>query len=313
MDARPFSIPLRPIAFSAPQSASPPSTSISLTSRTAPPSVTRRQRRLTLEQREAIVEFETGLFTAQVFDTKAGQLTARGANGGPAHLSTVDFHFGINDAVSGDYRTGALFDPNVFRLYQAWDTIDDSGANGSRAEARRTIARGERLFNTKPITITGVKGLNDDFGVPQLHGTCTTCHDTPGAGNHSVPTPLDIGLADAARRRPIYRSTRSGTISRPSKQSLSPIRDARCSPGNGTTSASSRDRSCARSLPARRTFTTARCPILAASSSSTTCASPGPDGGREARPCRIPAHAVALDGGEPDAPRRTVRRARNRP
>ena len=27
-------------------------------------------------------------------------------------------------------------------------------------------------------------------------GTCTTCHDTPHVGNHSVPTPLNIGVAE---------------------------------------------------------------------------------------------------------------------
>src|SRR4029077_18132035 len=36
----------------------------------------------------------------------------------------------------------------------------------------------------------------------QLIGTCTTCHDTPNAGNHSVAAPLNIGLADASRRTP---------------------------------------------------------------------------------------------------------------
>ena len=38
-------------------------------------------------------------------------------------------------------------------------------------------------------------------------GTCTTCHDGPEAGNHTVPAPLDIGLADASRRTadlPLY-------------------------------------------------------------------------------------------------------------
>ena len=32
--------------------------------------------------------------------------------------------------------------------------------------------------------------------------TCTTCHDTPNAGDHSVKAPLNIGLTDAARRTP---------------------------------------------------------------------------------------------------------------
>jgi cytochrome c peroxidase len=162
---------------------------------------------LATAQREAIVAFETTLFTAQVFDNEAGELTARHALGGPETLSQRDFYFGINDVVSGDYRTGALFNPTVFKLYDAWNTVDRGGADGSRAEARRAVARGETLFNTKPIRITGVKGLNDDLSVPLLQGTCTTCHDTPNAGNHSIPAPLDIGLTDASRRTldlPLY-------------------------------------------------------------------------------------------------------------
>ncbi len=29
-----------------------------------------------------------------------------------------------------------------------------------------------------------------------LQGTCGTCHDTPNVGNHSFPTPLNIGTGD---------------------------------------------------------------------------------------------------------------------
>jgi len=157
---------------------------------------------LTTAQREAIVAFETTLFTAQVFDNEAGELKTRRANGGPRYLSQQNFYFGINDVVSGDYRTGALFDKVVFKLYDAWDTLDRGGDQESRSEARRAVARGETLFNTRPISITGVKGLNDDLNVPVLQGTCTTCHDTPNSGNHSIPAPLDIGLTDASRRTP---------------------------------------------------------------------------------------------------------------
>ncbi len=121
---------------------------------------------LTTAQREAIVAFETTLSTAQVFDNEAGELTARNAQGGPQYLSQQNFYFGINDVVSGDYRTGALFNPVVFNLYDAWNTVDRGGADGSRQEARRAVARGETLFNTKAIRITGVKGLNDDLSVP---------------------------------------------------------------------------------------------------------------------------------------------------
>jgi cytochrome c peroxidase len=94
-------------------------------------------------------------------------------------------------------------------LYAGWQSYveDRSHADPERrdrgvAVARRAIARGEALFNSKPIVIRGVKGLNDDLNTPAILGTCTTCHNTPNAGNHSIPMPLDIGIADASRRSP---------------------------------------------------------------------------------------------------------------
>ena len=50
--------------------------------------------------------------------------------------------------------------------------------------------------------ITGVGGLNDALGVPVILGSCTTCHDTPNVGNHSVPLPIDIGVTDENVRTP---------------------------------------------------------------------------------------------------------------
>ncbi|MEO5845876.1 MAG: cytochrome C [Caldimonas sp.] len=164
---------------------------------------------LTADQRAAIVDFELGLFTAQQTDDAAGRLAGHGANGGPTFLSGVVSYFGITDTLVGDYRSHAGFTPTVMTLYQGWQSYLEDGRDGDPerrdrgvAVARRAIARGEALFNGKPIVIRGVKGLNDDLNVAALLGTCTTCHNTPNAGNHSVPMPLDIGLADASRRTP---------------------------------------------------------------------------------------------------------------
>ena len=158
---------------------------------------------LTPAQRDAIVQFEMGLFTAQVFDSDAHFLGAHGANGGPQYLATQSSYFGINDVVSGDYKTRTPFDPVVFTLYNVWTNLTAGHDHDGRAiQARQTVARGQALFNAKPISIVGVKGLNDDLSIPLLQGTCTTCHDSPNAGNHSIPAPLDIGLTDASRRTP---------------------------------------------------------------------------------------------------------------
>jgi hypothetical protein len=164
---------------------------------------------LTTAQRDAIVDFELGLYTAQQQDDRAGRLSVHGANGGPSFLVSVTSYFGINDTLVGDYRSHASFTPTVMTLFAGWQsTIEDRlNADPERrdrdvAVARRAIARGEALFNSKPIVIRDVHGLNDDLQIPAIVGTCTTCHNTPNAGNHSIPLPLDIGVADASRRTP---------------------------------------------------------------------------------------------------------------
>ena len=141
-------------------------------------------------QREAIVSFEMQLFTAQIWDWRAGYLADRGAQGGPEALPAQEFYFGINDALGGD-PTGRPFDSTAMTLYDAWASQNPPVAG--REAARAAIARGQEIFNHKPITIAGVSGLNDDLGMDRIPGTCTTCHDAPNAGDHSVPAPLRIG------------------------------------------------------------------------------------------------------------------------
>jgi hypothetical protein len=148
--------------------------------------------------RDQIVAYETGLYTAQLFDEAAGNLEAAGARGGPKLLSQEPFIFGMNDPLGCD-ATGAnctgsnpQFNPVVFTEYDAWANY----CGHRRKEARAAVARGQALFNTLQIPIQGVSGINDEFAVDKVIGTCTTCHDTPHAGDHSVPAPLNIGIAD---------------------------------------------------------------------------------------------------------------------
>jgi cytochrome c peroxidase len=80
-------------------------------------------------------------------------------------------------------------------LFAPWASQDEQDMVGL---ARASIARGEALFDTFPITIRNVRGLNDNsaIGSPDSFvGHCTSCHDTPNVGNHSLPLPLDIGTA----------------------------------------------------------------------------------------------------------------------
>ncbi len=155
-----------------------------------------------------IVNFEMGLTTAQAFGRGVGLLNAHGASGGPLPLVSQPFFVSINSSVHPLVPTleqpGGLlmpddgqFTPAIFDPFNAW-------AGLPYHDPRAAIARGEAIFNSKAINITGVAGINDDAsagglvagGIPSFQGTCGTCHDTPNVGNHSFPTPLNIGTGD---------------------------------------------------------------------------------------------------------------------
>jgi len=164
--------------------------------------------RPTPAEQQQIVNFEMALFTAQAVGHSTGLLNAQGATGGPLPLLTQPFFISVNSSVHfllpqfeqpgglvtpGDGR----FTPAIFNPFDAWAALPSAGP-------RASVARGQAIFNSKPINITDVAGINDDLsagglvagGIPSLQGTCGTCHDTPNVGNHSFPTPLDIGTGN---------------------------------------------------------------------------------------------------------------------
>ena len=146
-----------------------------------------------------IVAFETGIYTAQEIDRKIGVLHRDGALGGPVALSLQPFSIGVNDPF-GKNPTGLPFTSNIFDIYRPW--LSAHGDDQDDVERRLSIARGEEVFNTTNINITGVAGINDALGVASFPGFCGTCHDTPNVGDHSVKAPLDIGIADAGAKSP---------------------------------------------------------------------------------------------------------------
>lgn len=170
--------------------------------------------RPTSAEQQAIVDFEMALSTAQAFGDRTGLLRQNGAEGGPVPLARQPFFISINSSVNfllplleqpgglvtpGDGKfTSAIFNP-----FDAWMALPSG-------DPRAAVARGQAIFNSIPINITGVAGINDDAakgglvtgGIPSLVGTCGTCHDTPNVGNHSFPTPLNIGTGDPSPVNP---------------------------------------------------------------------------------------------------------------
>jgi cytochrome c peroxidase len=168
--------------------------------------------RPTPTEQQEIVNFEMALSTAQIIDNYAGRLDAHGATGGSLPLTTQPFFISINSSVRfllppplfnfeppGGLATpgDGQFTPAIFNPFDAWTSMPSTSP-------RAAIARGQAIFNSKPINITGVAGINDPVAAgglgtgddPPLKGTCGTCHDTPNVGNHSFPTPLDIGTGN---------------------------------------------------------------------------------------------------------------------
>jgi len=138
-----------------------------------------------------IVSLETSLLTAQSADNVAGNLGSQGARGGPVFLSMQRFYPGIN--------SGAEFTPNGFTLYPKW-----ASASGPNAAAQQSIARGEMLFNNRPMIISVVPGFNDVQGNSQAVGTCTTCHNAPNVGGNSLFAMMNIGTGSPKADLPSY-------------------------------------------------------------------------------------------------------------
>jgi cytochrome c peroxidase len=172
------------------------------------------------DQVAAQVAFQLSLFFAQTIDRDAGRLDVDGALGGPTNLMAQPFHIGIND-IQGNDPSGQPFSPKVFNIFDAWavydhnpdydhshgygcnsDGPDDQTHRDRIATARAAIYRGQELFNNLQFTITGVHGLNDVLGQTTVVGTCSTCHNAPNVGGHSVVRMFDVGTADLPNCNP---------------------------------------------------------------------------------------------------------------
>ncbi|MCC2669508.1 MAG: cytochrome [Armatimonadetes bacterium] len=155
------------------------------------------------DELKQIVDFEAGLFTAQVTDTLAGSLTTQGGKGGPKSLSSQKYYAGINDPFVARPRG---FTATPFTLFKGL-ARSSRKTPPATAEARAAIARGETNFNRRPFFVSGVSGFNDVLGVPRRSATCGSCHSTPNEGSISNNALMDLGLSDADRRTadiPLY-------------------------------------------------------------------------------------------------------------
>ena len=132
----------------------------------------------TTQQIDAIVAFQTSVFTAQLVDADIGRLDAQGGLGGPMQLQRR-----IPMAAIGE----------TFDEYRRWRGF---------ADKRASIARGQALFNRRMFTVAGVDGFNDlgDVGNPNGLTTCSTCHNIGNSGADVMPnSQRNIGIGGSAQ------------------------------------------------------------------------------------------------------------------
>ncbi|MFZ1060490.1 MAG: hypothetical protein WAP47_14990 [Candidatus Rokuibacteriota bacterium] len=173
------------------------------------------------------VQFQSGMFTAQSYDNRAGDLTGgdgSGATGGPNNL--YDWRQGQSPACSSPF--GALVCAGIkvkqtllapVILPDGTILVDSSGTpknlsvnvaselysafatpttrNRVRTLQRESIARGEAIFSGKVFTIDKVAGLNDIKGsLNGEPGTCSTCHSNKNVVNDTAADPKRLGIMD---------------------------------------------------------------------------------------------------------------------
>jgi cytochrome c peroxidase len=165
----------------------------------------------------SIVRGELGIYSTQFLHIDAGPLHQDGAHGGPTFLAQVPFYRGINAFEKTDPQ-GHPYSAEVFTLYAAWRNLPGESV---RDQARRQIAEGERLFDTREFTVSGVSGFNDELGRASIAATCGACHNAPNVGTSSEGRLMDLGVSDEAQRTPdlplyTFREKATGAIRRTS-------------------------------------------------------------------------------------------------
>jgi hypothetical protein len=187
-------------------------------------------------QRQQIAQFQLDLFNAQVRSNVVGDLRIAActvnddgdpceeARGGAANALNLFLHgspggsqggfdafspgindpFRFNGAVC-DQETVQPNNASCFKnvsmtFFDPWES-DEIPQNSTLNVNRGELGDGENIFYTKPMFFTTAGGGTEVPGLsdvkPNLkQGTCTTCHNTPEFGSHSVARFFNTGVSD---------------------------------------------------------------------------------------------------------------------
>ncbi len=142
-----------------------------------------------------IVEFESQIYVAQIFDAKAGDLAEPG---GPPALGPRAMA-GHHPGVLGDND----YDP-VFQLFDTWKKP------AGQSEFRASVARGNDIFMFRQFWLRDATHINSiGLGNP-LKRTCATCHNAQMTGQDLSAGWVDLGTTNYPTwtEPPLYSESR---------------------------------------------------------------------------------------------------------
>ena len=146
---------------------------------------------------QRIVDFESQIYVAQIFDSQAGHLTEPG---GPTALGP---------RAMAEHRPGVLgdndYDP-VFQLFDVWK----QPAQSAEAQFRASVARGNDIFMFRQFWLRDATHINSiGLGNP-LKRTCATCHNAQMTGQDLSAGWVDVGTTNYPTwtEPPLYSESR---------------------------------------------------------------------------------------------------------
>jgi hypothetical protein len=148
---------------------------------------------------QRIVDFESQIYVAQIFDRSAGNLAEAG--GPPA----------LGPRAMAEHKPGVLgdndYDP-VFQLFDAWK--QPPPAPSPQAEFRASVARGNDIFMFRQFWLRDATHINSiGLGNP-LKRTCATCHNAQMTGQDLSAGWVDLGTTNYPTwtEPPLYSESR---------------------------------------------------------------------------------------------------------
>ena len=146
---------------------------------------------------QRIVDFENRIYTAQVFDAKAGDLAEAG--GPPA----------LGPRAMAEHRPGVLGDNNYDPVFQLFDVWKKPGPS-SQDEFRASVARGNDIFMFRQFWLRDATHINSiGLGNP-MKRTCATCHNAQMTGQDLSAGWVDVGTTNYPTwtEPPLYSESR---------------------------------------------------------------------------------------------------------